>query len=221
MRQIFTFIFLVLIISCRNNQKLPTNSQDSIQFKNPVSNQQPETEVDRKTNQVSNRHSYPHILDTTGLSKYINDPNIDTLVLSYCNKRLNITDNNKTIEFLEMISQKNDKFFPLYFRVFNNIIENSDGAVSELMGPYCLDFVINYPNDVLQHFKNNSYDLYIYSMFLGAEFYFKSRRTSNIKYDFNEFKKYINTKIDSTNIDLKSITQMFYVKIDSFMLEMD
>jgi hypothetical protein len=194
---------------------LTNNGQDSIHFKNSVPSQKIEKEISPKIIETTQSHSYLHNLDTSGLTKYLKYPNVDTLILSYCNRRLSITDNNETIEFLEMISQKNDKFFPLYFRIFNNIIENSDGAVSELMGPYCFRFVVNYPNEVLKHFMTNREDLKLYSMFLGAEFNFKEYGSSNLKMDFEEFKKSISQKVDLANIEIKTITDIFYSKIDS------
>ena len=221
MRHLLTILFLTILVSCRNNPKLSNNGQDSIHFRNPLSNQKIEKDISPKIMQATQSHSYLHKLDTSGLTKYLKYPNVDTLILSYCNRRLKITDNDKTIEFLEIISKKNDEFFPLNFRIFNNILENSDGAVAELMGPYCFKFVVNYPNEVIMHFISNQEDLYLYSMFLGAEFNFKEYGSSNLKMDFQEFKKFISQKVDLTNIEIKAVTNTFYSKIDSTMKTMN
>jgi hypothetical protein len=207
MRDLLTILLLIVAVGCRNNQKQPIKTI----------NNQPET-TKQATKKIHNNY---HEFDTIPFSVYLNDPNIDSSIRSYCQGKFHITVDDNTIRFLEILSKKNDKYFQLYFSVFNNILANSDGAVAELMGPYCFKFVINYPNEVLRHFIENSHDLYLYTMFLGSEFYFKSGMTSDIKYNLKDFKNYMTNKLDSTNIEIKNITRIFYAKLDSMILEMD
>jgi hypothetical protein len=219
MRDLITILFLILLVSCRNNPKLPNSMMVSSTGKG-VTNQSNEKDSSSKTIKTNEISNYPHKLDTTNLGEYLNDPKIDSTVLSYCRGTFKTSDNDKTIEFLKLISKKSDRYFPIYFQVFNNICENSDGAESELLGDYCFKFVINYPNEVLKHFATNNYDLYLYSMFLGAEFYFKSEGTSDLMMDFSMFKKYLSEKMNPNDTVIKNISSIFYAKIDSFMMVM-
>jgi hypothetical protein len=203
MKDLLMILLVLLTVACKNNpkQSIRDNSSSSDTSKT-------------LTYQI---HNHYYQLDTVPFVGYLNDPKLDSSVISYCRGNFHIDPDKRTLKFLEMISTKKDKYFPLYFAVFNKILNNSDGAIGELMGPYCYNFVITHPNEVLEHFLTNKKDLYLSTMFLGAEFYFKSRNTTFIKLNFGEFKEYLDEKLDSNNIEIKNISHIFYTKIDSMM----
>jgi hypothetical protein len=207
MRNFFIILLLIFTIGCRNNTKQPIKIGDS----------------SSDTSKIAMKKIYSnfHQFDTIPFSRYFKDPNLNPSVLSYCRGKFQITVDDRTVEFLDMLSQKNDKYFQLYYSVFNNILSNSDGAVGELMGPYCFKFVINYPNEVLKDFISDKRHLHLYSMSLGAEFFFKTEGTSDLKYNFEDFKKYLVEKLDSNNFEIKKITDLFFTMIDSTIFEMD
>ena len=207
MKNLLMILLAILIIACKNNPK------------QSISNDYRSSDTSKTiTNQI---HYHFHPFDTLPFVGYLNDPKLDSSVISYCRGNFHISPDKRTLNFLEMISTNKDKYFPLYFAVFNNILHNSDGAIGEIMGPYCYNFVINHPYEVLEHFINDKKDLYLYTMFLGAEFYFKARNTTDIKFNFVEFKEYLDEKLDSSNIEIRNISHIFYTKIDSMMKEMD
>ena len=207
MKVMLMILLILLTVACKNNPKQSIrNDSSSLDTSKTV------------TYQIQNHY---HPFDTIPFVGYLNDSKLDASVISYCRGDFHIAPDKRTLKFLEMISTKKDKYFPIYFAVFNNILNNSDGAISEIMGPYCFNFVITYPNEVLKHFITDKKDLYLYTMFLGAEFYFKSRNITDIKLNFGEFKKYLDEKLDSNNIEIRNISHIFYTKIDSMMKEMD
>ncbi len=73
-----------------------------------------------------------------------------------------LSDDETTDELLNELIASNDTILPLSFYVFNKICTQSDGALSEMVGRYCLLFITKHPvyvflylnrcdNDKLQH----------------------------------------------------------------------
>jgi hypothetical protein len=203
MRYAPVILFLIIAASCRNNPKLKFI---------PSENYSESSNTDTNRVQINFHRS-----DTISFAGYLQDPNTDPLVISFCRGKFNLSDNANTLKLLDRLTQKNDKYFPFYFYVFNKICENSGGALGELMGEYCFRFCVNYPKEILKHFESSKLDLYLYSKNLGAEFYFKSEGTSNLKMNFAEFKKYLYGELDSNNNELSNIATIFFTKIDSTM----
>jgi len=51
------------------------------------------------------------------------------------------TDNKKTFDYLNRLSESNKDSLNFYFDVYEVILEKSDGALSEIMGQYTLDLI--------------------------------------------------------------------------------
>jgi hypothetical protein len=203
MRYELVILFLIIAASCKNNPK-----------SNIRENENYSERLNADTNRIQN---YFHHLDTISFPVYLQDPNIDPLVISFCRGKFDLSYNANTLKLLDQLTQKNDKYFPFYFYVFNKICENSHGAIGELMGKYCFRFCVNYPKEIFKHFESSKLDLYLYSINLGAEFYLKSEGTSDLNMNFAEFKKYLYGELDSHKNELNNIATIFFTKIDSTM----
>lgn len=203
MRYSLVILFLIIAASCRNNPKLKIIASENYS-----------DSLNTDMNRIQNNF---HRLDTISFARFLQDPNTDPLVISFCRGKYDLSDNANTLKLLDQLTQKNDKYFPFYFYVFNKICENSGGALGELMGEYCFRLCVNYPKEILKHFESSKLDLYLYSMNLGAEFYFKSEGTSKLNMNFAEFKKYLYGELDSNNNELSNIATIFFTKIDSTM----
>ncbi len=132
-------------------------------------------------------------------SNFISSHNINNLVMDYYKGNLKITDDENTFEILDELVSADSELFPFYYYIFNKICSESDGAVSEILGKYCLQIIMNDPNYVINHFtfereniKKDKYAYQLFGEFLGMEMYFKEKGTSDIDYNFAEFKEYLN-----------------------------
>ena len=147
-------------------------------------------------------------LDSTQIMEYLNQPEINKNVKDYYEGRLKLSDNYQTGELLESITEKNDQFFPIYFNTLNEIVEVSDGALSEMVTNYCFMMIYNYPCETFDYFTTNSGVSIDYAGHLGYEFYFKEKEMSTLIMNFNEFQEYLklnlnlkDRKLNETYID--------------------
>ena len=91
-------------------------------------------------------------LDEKKINHYINDPSLPKIVKEYYNGQFKASDDNKTFILLDTLTSKNDYFFPFYFSIFNKIANESDGALSEVMGKYCFKNLYQYPKEIFIFF---------------------------------------------------------------------
>ncbi len=154
-------------------------------------------------------------------SKYLDYPEIDTLVTAYCNGAFQPSDDDRTVEFLRILTQENDNLFPFYYRIYNYVLKNSDGALSEMLPEYCLLFINNHPVEVIEDFKKNPDDLENYAQMLGYEFYFVNHGTSNFSMNYDQFKELLSSKIDLTNSQTNNTYNQFINKIDAAIKNME
>jgi hypothetical protein len=154
-------------------------------------------------------------------NKYLDYSGIDTLVTAYCKGTFQPSDNDLTVEFLKIISQKNDSLFPFYYRIFNYVLDNSDGALSEMLPEYCLLFIQNYPVEVITDFTKNPNDLENYAQMLGFEFYLYNDGTSNFSMNYDQFKELLSSRIDLSDKQINNTYNQFISKIEASIKNMD
>ncbi len=144
----------------------------------------------------ADKFKYWELLTNTEKQQYLSDPNVNKIALDYYNGKFYPSDNNKTFKLLKTLTNKNN-FNPFYYFLFNQICSRSDGALSEIMGDYCLNEVLNNPEYVINHFtfermnfKKKQYLYELYGFFIGYEMSFYDQGTTDIKLGFPEFKTY-------------------------------
>ncbi len=160
-------------------------------------------------------------IDSTQIKKFIENPDLNKIVKDFYLGRLNVSDNDETFELLELITSKNEDFFPIYFNTLNKIVQVADGALAEIMSEYCLEMIFNYPVQTFNYFATDQDMLLEYSRFLGYEFYFKKEGTSDLKMNFNEFKSYLKTKLDLENETINKAYNDFLTEAEITMNEMN
>ena len=146
--------------------------------------------------------------------------NVD--VVNYYKGYFRFTDNEKSFQLLDTLisAPKQINIKALYFYLFNKICVKADGAVAEGLGSYCQKVIINDPMYVLKYFSSHNSIMRTYAQLLGYELYFKGKGTSDIEYNFNDFKILIKDKIDN-DINLQKTFSDFNNKIEEIMKNMD
>lgn len=103
-------------------------------------------------------------------NKILRDSKLDPIVKYYISNDLKISDNKESLHLLDIITSKStDEIRPLYFHILNDIVLNSDGALSEIIGKYCLTFLITNKLFVINYFIINSKIKTAYAYYIGYE----------------------------------------------------
>ncbi|MDP4197265.1 MAG: hypothetical protein Q8940_19605 [Bacteroidota bacterium] len=159
---------------------------------------------------------------------YLLSTKTNKLAIDYYKKRFKISDDTRTIELLNILTTKNEEMLPFYFFIFNDICSKSDGAFSELMGPYCIKMALAYPEYVVGFFslerlkkRRENKMLDYYSLSIGEELYFSEQGLSDIGYTYSSFSKILNDKNSAFNEEDKKSLNIFLNKIKDSMKNMD
>jgi hypothetical protein len=159
--------------------------------------------------------------DSIQINKYLNDPMLPKIVNDFYLGNFHASDDKQTFILLDTLTSKNDHFFPFYLKIFNGIAKKSDGALSEVMGSYCFDLILNYPKEIFQFFTENKDFISLYSSFLGYEFYFKSKGSSDLIMDYSQFYNYLNHSLNSGNDKMKEALDSFDSQIKEVIKNMN
>jgi len=156
-------------------------------------------------------------LTDTEKSNFISNHNINDLVLEYYNGNLKIYDDEKVFELLDLLVTSDSELLPLNFYLFNKLCSESDGFISEALGKYCLNIILNDPNYAINYFtferenlKKEKYSFQYFGMFLGYEMHFKDLGTSDIKYNLKQFEEYLNNHLQLNSKQNKETLSLFY-----------
>lgn len=137
-----------------------------------------------------------------------------------------LSDDEKTEKLLNELVTSNDTILPLYFYLLNKIIIDSDGALSEMVGEYCIEFLARHPRYVLTYFtKERELSIKkplwrIYAQFVGYELYFKKKGTSELKYNYQSFKELLIAS-SSGNKENEETFRIFWQLVDETMENMN
>jgi hypothetical protein len=147
---------------------------------------------------------------------------IDENALRFHGGKLKIGDNQQTKVLLDSLSNLSAdlKIKALYFNLFNRICQKVDGSLSEILGTYCQDVIMFDPEYVLFYLKSHDSLRKKYVQFLGTEFYFKEEGTSEMQYDFCDFKKSINKRL-CNDVRYKDFLISFYQEIQTVIVGME
>lgn len=170
----------------------------------------------------SNKSTYWEDLTKVEQESILHSPQIDKNAIKYYHGSLKATDNQSTENLLnKIISEKNStKETIFYFYILNQICLKSDGALSEILGGYCMKFLLRNPALVLRYFQRNKKVEKIYGEFIGSELYFKEEGTSDIEYNYKDFKRIVEAKING-NKEFKKTLVEFYGIIELAMKNMN
>lgn len=143
------------------------------------------------------------------------------IVLQHLNGKIKLSDDSLTFVLLNELSNPNDTLLPLYFYLFNKILEKSDGALSEMVVDYCLEFLVKHTEFVFFYFDkyNDEQLMNVYALMIGYELYLKKIRVSNFAYDYNQLKCYINNRV--TDKKLQGTIETFWLLVDETIENMN
>jgi protein-glutamine gamma-glutamyltransferase len=156
-------------------------------------------------------------IDSREIKKLLQAPDLNITLLKYWDKTFTLDIDKKSKDFLDSLTQRNDILFPLNFLTLNTIVAKSDGALSELMGSYCLKMILNYPKETFLHFESDSLDRNNYALFIGLELYLKKQGTSDLSINYHEFKDFLTNHLDLSDNHVKITFNHFLSKVDYIM----
>ena len=100
-------------------------------------------------------------------------------VMKLYKHQIKMTDDDTSAALLEILcSPKNDDERMLYFFLMNEVMKQADGALSEMLGEYCLQFFNENADYVLHYFNTDRYIARLYSSFIGTELYYNNSSIS-------------------------------------------
>lgn len=129
-------------------------------------------------------------------------------------------DDGHAEEVLDSLLNYNESNRALYFFLFNRICLKADGAISEILGKYCMNLMIKDPLYVFKYIENNNtlFDKYASSM--GFEFYFKEEGTSDLQYRYSEFREIL-LKTPLKSEEHSEQLEEFFKEVEKAMESMD
>lgn len=160
-------------------------------------------------------------LDSIQINKFLENPKLNKNIKDFYSGQFKVSDDNKTQELLDTITEKNVEFFPVYFNTLNKIVQHSDGALAEMLPEFCFKMIYNYPIETFKFFTRNQKLLLDYADLLGYEFYFKKKGTSDLKMKFNEFQEYLKTRIDLNEKSINKAYSEFVMEVKETMKKMN
>lgn len=170
---------------------------------------------------------YWELMSKNEKEHFLNNANVNKLALDYYNGYFNVTDDDKTFILLDILTHKSN-YSPLYYFLFNQICSNSDGALSETMGKYCIDIILNEPDYVINHFtyerknfQRKQYLYQLYAKYIAYEMYFYSKNLSTLDYDLSEFKGLLSIEFSDTNPDNNETLKLFFKEINNSIILME
>ena len=82
-----------------------------------------------------------------------------------------------------------------------------------------MKFILRMPKITLSYFQRNAKIEKVYSSLLGYELFFKEEGTSDLRYNYEDFKQILESKVKK-NQKYKKTLLMFYKDLESVMKEM-
>ena len=100
----------------------------------------------------------------------LNDDRIPKIVRSYYYGCMSATDDDNTFALLDVISSPNNKNEEmLYLHLLSQICIHADGALSEVLGAYCIKMVLSDPDYVLAYIIRDESLSTMYESYIGYE----------------------------------------------------
>jgi hypothetical protein len=169
---------------------------------------------------TKNTHYWEELTDEQK-SETLKDKRVFNEAILLYNKKFNPSDNEQTIQLLDTLSNlKGGNIGALYFYLFNDICKHADGALAEIVGSYCQLVILNSPEYVINYFIDNEDLRKEYARFLGYELYFKEEGTSDLEYNYEDFKALLTRRL-SNQERFKQVLTLFFKDIDTSMKNMN
>lgn len=110
-------------------------------------------------------------INNKDISFYLNHKSIDANAKLFYQGKFALSDDDKTFAICDSLTTKNPETRPFYFYVFCRFLELSDGALSEVLGSHCMEFINNYPCEFVRNLDTKEYqtDVKEWAAFIAFE----------------------------------------------------
>ncbi len=124
------------------------------------------------------------------------------------------SDDEATFDVLKIVSNITPPWQKraLYIHIFDRILENADGALSEVMGEYCLRILKSDPEYVMYYLNEQSGTMQRFASAIAYEYYADSKPSAD------DFRKWLTDKFTG-NPDLGPTIEEFCDEIDFHLLQ--
>ena len=128
-------------------------------------------------------------INNKDISFYLNNKSIDVNSKLFYRGKFAISDDENTFAICDSVSTDNPVTRPFYLYVFCRILEISDGAIAEVMGGYCMEYMRKFPCEFLGNLNSKEYNMPVekWNGFVAFE--------QDSKNDFHNLAKQIDKKI--------------------------
>ena len=130
----------------------------------------------------ADKYHYWDDLSDKSKSEIVNSLDIDENVMKLYLHSITLSDDSISIAVLDtlcMPTEGNKRM--LYFHIMNETVKCADGAFAELLGEYCMKYINENTDYVLEYFSKHHDVGNEYSTFIAAELYFSN--TSITQYE--------------------------------------
>lgn len=143
---------------------------------------------------------------------------VSPIVSDYYLERFTATDDDLTERLLDVLTtkQENNGVRALHFFLFNKILMSSDGALSEMLGPYAFKMVCEAPEYVLSFLRGDKSLEERYVSFIGLELYFDQDNPASKGLSMETLKS---SFLKKTSND--KLTQPFLQKIEEYISQVE
>jgi hypothetical protein len=203
MKKLHQILFLVLfiLISCKKKSEKKAEKKEVIIEKSL-------TKEDIKTIELETEPK----IETLKIRKYAE---------SILKNEIYPSDNDETFECIKQIFTKDKNDLKFYFKVFRVIVEKSDGALSEAIGLYVMDFIKYNPDFFIEQyseFKLEEQKRFINSM--AYEFYFtEPEHNAEIARYFTEVNSKLNQSTEPKRKYLSAIKELTKIATEEIVNE--
>lgn len=143
-------------------------------------------------------------LDGKSITYYLNHNNIITEAKMYYSGEICASDDSITFKILDQLSASNKDEQPFYLYVFNSILNASDGALAEVMGGYCIDFMKTHPCEFSRLIDDPLYkkDFDSWINYMGLEYFYEENPIDVVTKDFETIKTKLDCKYEVNQLEI-------------------
>lgn len=128
------------------------------------------------------RHQYWDELDESSKEEIIKSMDVDKNIMKLYLHEIKLSDNDMSAAILDTLCSSTDGYKRmLYFYVLNEIVNIADGAVSEMLGGYCIKYVNKNTDYALEYFSKHQNVANNYADMIAAELYLSDTSISQYK----------------------------------------
>lgn len=88
------------------------------------------------------------------IATYLNSKQVSAAAKDYYNGKFSATDDDRTFSIFDSLRTTNNATRPFYIFLTSRILQHVDGALSEMAGLTCQDFIEKHPNELATYLRS-------------------------------------------------------------------